>query len=209
MGKISKPLPQCLLVEFDTKKDMALTFCRIQEYYESDKEPLRGQLFSFYDFVVEHMDDRGRINYFNHWDGYNFHDQVFKKWLPWDRTVHENKLLDHMEAELNWDQPFYVIGSLEGDKGTIKHELAHALWYLNTDYRMRAEILVHDIKKYYPYEYRRFTTELREMGYAEAVLHDEMQAYMATGDIKDLRGFGCDIPNFRERFKHNLRSYLE
>lgn len=209
VAKLSQPVPQCLLIEFDNKKHLALSFCRIQEFYESNNPKLKGREFSFYEFIKEQMADDGKIKYFNHWDGYNFNDKVYRQWLPWDRTDHERAMIAFMESKLDMDQPFYVIGSRGGDKGTIKHEIAHALYYLDLAYKSNAQALIGRFSFEYPYEYRKFKAELFAMGYAEEVIADEMQAYLSTSNLYDLRKFGVDQPILIERFRHNFRSYLK
>lgn len=78
-----------------------------------------------------------------------------------------------------WERPFfYVIGTYKGDrdaKGTLAHELAHARFYLDDEYRTAATILV--MKNWSP----ALEKALRARGYAPDTDIDEMHAFALTG----------------------------
>lgn len=210
MMNIINPIPQCLLVQFEDKRDLALSFCRTQEFQESKLSNIKGIPVSFAEFVHAHMDSKGVITYFHEWDGYNFSDEVWRKWLPWERTKHERELIEIMEAHLNMRKPFYVIGAMIGDNETVKHELAHALWYLDANYRRMAGAIMQTFKDYDRFDYDRMCAALSNMGYADEVLDDELQAYMSTGTIAELKeiGFHEIVKPYVNRFRSNFKGAL-
>jgi len=187
MIQIITPIPQCLLVQFEDKRELSLSFCRVQEFQESKLADVKGIPLSFAEFVHAHMDSKGVITYFNEWDGYNFNDIVWRRWLPWERSKQEKSLIKIMDDKLDTRKPFYVIGTLVGDNDTVNHELAHAMWYLDMGYRRMARAILETFKEYDRFDYGRMLKALSDMGYHDDVLEDELQAYMSTGTLAELR----------------------
>jgi hypothetical protein len=70
---------------------------------------------------------------------------------------------------------FYVIGSRGSDIGTLRHEIVHGLFYTDETYRDK---VLAELKKI---ETKPFWKVLNKMGYCEAVLHDEINAYAIAG----------------------------
>ena len=64
MIQIITPIPQCLLVQFEDKRELSLSFCRVQEFHESKLANIKGVPASFADFIYAHMDSKGAITYF-------------------------------------------------------------------------------------------------------------------------------------------------
>jgi hypothetical protein len=191
MFKVRNPVQNCILFEFKKQKDLALSFCRVQEYYESDKKALKNQFFSFYDFINESMDDNGNINYFSFWSGFNLPSRVWNLWSQKrDLTLHENKLAESISANMNQNiingVDFYIIGVIKGDTVCTNHEIAHALYDLNLAYRFEMDYLIYDFYKKFRMEYSKMIKRLKELGYNKEVLKDEVQAYMATSTKKEL-----------------------
>lgn len=185
MHRLTQPLPNCYLLLFKNQKDLAMTFCRVQEFYESDKPELKGKFFTFADFIESQMDKNGNIHYFDTWDGFNVPGHIFKEWLSNldETTRYENELLKVVNTSV---EQFYIIGALEKDKATINHEIAHALFYIVEDYKIEMSKLNDEFKKQYKGQYNKLVKELKKMGYAEDVLFDEIQAYMSTSKNSDL-----------------------
>ena len=227
-----KPFDQCLLIQFDNKRDLSLCFCRVQEFHESKLADIKGVPASFAEFIHAHMDSKGVITYFNEWEGYNFNDKVWRKWLPWERTKHEKQLISIMEDKLDTrapfyvigtligdndtvnhelaHAPFYVIGTLIGDNDTVNHELAHALWYLDSNYHKMARAILKVFKENDCFDYGCMLTALSNMGYHNDVLEDELQAYMSTGTIAELReiDFHEVARPYINRFRFNFKGAL-
>ena len=78
MFKSRQPIKNCLLLEFNTQKDLALAFCRVEEYYEGQPK-LNGNYVSFVDFIDFFMKDDGSIDYFNYWSGFNIPGNIFRE----------------------------------------------------------------------------------------------------------------------------------
>ena len=69
---------------------------------------------------------------------------------------------------------------------TIDHEIAHALYYMNENYK---SFMLDVIYKFYQWDrknYVKMVKKLKKMGYGENVIKDEVQAYMSTSTKKEL-----------------------
>lgn len=213
--KVSQPIPNCLLLSFDKQKHLALTFCRVQEFYESPKKELNGKYFSFNEFVDIIMDDEGYIDYFNFWTGFNIPGNVFEKW----KEIIGDKPLSDYECDLwsiinfsNIDKNnYYIIGALKKDKDVIKHEIAHALYYMNADYKSEMDMLTESFLKENKKEFNKFVKELKKLGYCEYVTNDEIQAYMASSTknelVDDFKLNYDDLNTLIKKYNKVLRKY--
>ena len=213
--KVSQPIPNCLLLSFDKQKHLALTFCRVQEFYESPKKELNGKYFSFDEFVDIIMDDEGYIDYFNFWSGFNIPGNVFEKWKE---IIGDNPLSDY-ECDLwsiinfsNIDKNnYYIIGALKKDKDVIEHEIAHALYYMNADYKSEMDMLTESFLKENKKEFNKFVKELKKLGYCEYVTNDEIQAYMASSTknelVDDFKLNYDDLNTLIKKYNKVLRKY--
>jgi hypothetical protein len=215
MFEFLQPVPNCLLFLFDKQKDLALTFCRVQEYYESDNSNLKGQYFTFDEFINEMMDDIGNINYFNFWSGFNIPGEIFQNWknLIGDEplTNQEIDLLTEIQfSKINKDR-FYIIGALKKDKNVINHEIAHALYYLNQDYKNEMVLLNTEFNQNYKKHYNSLLKELKKLQYCDEVLQDEVQAYMSSSIKNELvNDFRMDYETLLpiiKKYRKVLRKY--
>jgi hypothetical protein len=74
-------------------------------------------------------------------------------------------------------EKFYVIGTLKGQQRVLDHELAHAFWYLYSEYHRKMNILLQQMNR----ELKNIaTSSLMNMGYCENMILDEIQAYLST-----------------------------
>jgi hypothetical protein len=80
------------------------------------------------------------------------------------------------QAKANGEK-FYIIGVVRGNKA-LSHEIAHGLFYLNSQYKKETKHLVKALSD----DMRKTINEaLKNLGYTPKVYVDETQAYMATG----------------------------
>lgn len=72
----------------------------------------------------------------------------------------------------------YILGSRIGDMGTMEHEIAHALYYTNTEYKQEMLDLSNSLEE----DNRQQVFDFLDMhGYHSDVYYDEMQAFLSTG----------------------------
>jgi len=188
MFKAKKPIKNCLLLEFNTQKDLALAFCRVEEYYEGNPK-VNGKYLSFVDFIDAFMTDDGKLDYFHYWTGFNIPGNIYMEWSQKnmsDKTYWELALADAVTKKLDLEKPFYIIGGKKGDMNVIDHEIAHALYYMNPDYMCEMEELNYEFYKSYRMQFSKLVKKLKKMGYGNNVVRDEIQAYMSTSTKKEL-----------------------
>jgi hypothetical protein len=151
--------------------DLHSMFLRFQEYYESPK--FAGTVFTEKEFREWHITEYGET-YENKWAGFNIPDYII---TPFKQGVF-NPLSKAEKTLLKICKPFnrfYIIGSMEADDDTLKHEMAHAAFYLSDTYRHEVTKLVEDLPNLQDLKRKLVTT-----GYTEDVLVDEIQAYAIT-----------------------------
>jgi ribosomal protein S9 len=213
MFKAKKLIKNCLLLEFNTQKDLALAFCRVEEYYEGNPK-VNGKYLSFVDFIDAFMSNDGKLDYFNYWTGFNIPGNVYMEWAQQnmqDKTYWELALADVVSKKLDTSKPFYIIGGKKGDAEVIDHEIAHALYYMNADYRETMDSTNYYFYKNIRMEYSKMVKALKKMGYGDNVIKDEVQAYMSTSGKKELvEKFGLDfdkIKGCRKTYRYLLSQY--
>jgi hypothetical protein len=213
MFKSSQPIKNCLLLEFNTQKELALAFCRVEEYYEGNPK-VNGKYLTLEEFIDAFMKDNGELNYFNYWTGFNIPGNIYMEWAQKnmsDRTKWEYELAQEVSKKLDMNEPFYIIGGKKGDMNVIDHEIAHALYYMNENYKNNMlDITI----KFYQLDrknYVKMVKKLKKMGYGDNVIKDEVQAYMSTSTKKELvEKFELDfdtIKPIRNLFRKVLSQY--
>ena len=153
---------------------------RIEEFYESPFEEIKGKYFTLDRYMDLYAESKnGVFSYFTDWAGFNIPGPVLLEWLltfRHDLRDKERALLCQVEPVVKaWSQT-YLIALEESRKDVLDHEIAHALYFLNPDYKNIQDWLIEsipsDIKaKFYNY--------LQNAGYDKSVFHDEIQAMIS------------------------------
>ena len=170
-------------VEIKDVQSRAFVFMRFQEYYESHSDYFRNTDFEIEDYMKWYQNDFKKSDIFTYgkdWSGYNIPSNILEKCIS--GVKHPNNydkimfsIVDTIRKQ--HQGKFYLIGTGILDKSTIDHELAHAMFYLNPDYKKEMLSLIQQIPKEY---YDRMSDELKSFGYTEGVIDDEIQAYIST-----------------------------
>jgi hypothetical protein len=181
-------------VSFDTQEDLALSFLRFQEHYESPR--FRGQVFSLDEFKTWYASQNGSFSYVDDWSGFNIPSSVFDLFKRGDFDPLSNRETALMSAFGGEPHPFYIIGTNE-DSDALEHEICHALFYVDPDYRAAAEKIISDhVEQLAP-----VFLEMADMGYHESVHVDEVQAYAsANPDWLRHNNLYCD-PNITQQLQ--------
>lgn len=188
--KITKLSKKQLLLEFPTRKEMNLTFFRISEFSEGFPE-----LQKYYTpdiFIDLWSDDKGDLNYWSYWEGYNISKQKLNEfYIAFDQYFNvSNREFEVIQASKDIDEDGHVIAMEEGDEMTFKHEMAHSYYFLYPDYKLRADSIVNSLTE----DIRgRFKKGLIDMKYTEEVLQDETIAYITAFDDEEFRECFSDI----------------
>ena len=165
--------PPIYLVESRNRRDLAETFMRFQEYYESPE--FKGRVFTVEEFAHWYASKYGAFSYTRDWYGFNIPSKVLEPFRlgQFDPlTAKEKKLLDVCK---NATGDFYVIGvtpSAEYFDETVKHEFVHGAFHVNEDYRREVVSCVKESS------IREIDKGLGRMGYHSDVFADETNAYV-------------------------------
>jgi hypothetical protein len=168
--------------------ELASTFIRMEEFYESPFADINGKWFSL-DFYMDRYAEAndGKFSYFTDWTGFNIPGnsllEFFDKFDSDLRTKEKNVRQFIERHILDNDANFYIIGSIDGDSGILNHEYAHANYYLNDNYRIACEKIW---QKMPVLTQIHMTDALIAKGYTFSKVEDETQAYLSTATISEL-----------------------
>lgn len=190
-------------VESDDRWELAMTFVRIEEYYESPNPLFQGKIFSleaYMDWYVQEYSKTkkpyGVFTYASDWSAFNVPGKAV-------RAVCDT-FIGHSKKEL-WlfnellkqgafqEEQFYLIGNERGAKAYFEHEYRHALFALDREYH---NAMIEIIACFPIAELRSWILER----YSATVLLDEIQAYALTGWPK-----GCAVTGEMRMLKRLLK----
>lgn len=182
--KITEVKPNVFAVIIPNQYDRAMTFCRVQEFYESPNSDFRGKHFSMWDYMKWYSQEYARgFSYGSDWSGFNIPFDVLEACYrniknfetPYDAIMY--KIYWQIQT-MKGDGNAYVIGA-ENTKGdTFQHEICHGLYSTNKQYKQMVDEVTETIEWQ---DYLKFETNLLDMGYTASVIPDEIQAYLAFG----------------------------
>lgn len=170
--------PKIYHLIFDTTFNLCNVLVRFQEYHECPK--FKGKNFKrkqFFDWFKKTYD----TNYTDAWDGFNFPSKVFdaEMFMSYKHMSKDEKTLVNMFKSLNLNN-FYIIGSsmeTSQSKNTKKHELSHALYYIDKEYKTGVNKIVKSIDSKL---FNLMKFNLFRLGYCKDVIFDEIGAYLLT-----------------------------
>jgi hypothetical protein len=179
----------------------ALLFMRSQEYYESIFEEIVRKQFSVNKFVDLYKQHYGKkdFTYGSDWAGFNIPSEILEECMDnvpeeetnnWDVLM--KGIIDIIRLQ-EGDNKWYLLGVDELENSLLEHEFAHAMWYTLSDYKAEMAKLNEECD---PQVRDMMCRCITEYGYADHVLSDELQAYMATGLGQKM--VEMNIPNIDE-----------
>ncbi|CAB5226314.1 hypothetical protein UFOVP760_93 [uncultured Caudovirales phage] len=175
--------PGIYLCSIKDMYDLAMTFCRVQEFYESPIKQIKGQKFSLIELMSLYAKRNGNVfTYPEDWGGFNVPGPVISNLfkLGIDDYNQYDDIIESIHKKINKEIPipnhYYLIGS-DDDKKTIEHEVCHALYFLDKDYKKKVNSI---IKKLIPSARKKAVNVLFQLGYDKSVINDELQAYFST-----------------------------
>jgi len=184
-------------LNFPTQFQLASTFLRFQEHYESPE--FRGKIFTLDEFKrwytanSEKGKETGNFTYYEDWTGFNVPSYTLEPF--YDESFNPLSDQEKMFLDLFANRKcakFYVIGTFGGGMEALGHEIAHGLFYTNKDYR---EQVLHILGKINSDEIKIIHSYLLKIGYCEEVLDDETQAYLVD-DIGWFKENGVEGESF-------------
>jgi hypothetical protein len=209
------PLVYCAIVP--DQFDLAMLFWRAQEYYESASPKFRGRAFTLLEYMKWYSAQygKGSFTYAEDWAGFNLPSSILTEMYDPTHVQFKGVVIDHNEYDFEMasiykglfaksnGKPFYLLGAKSGDIATIRHELAHGLYFTNSKYKMEMQ---KNIKALPRKLYDKLRQVLRQYGYAASVHDDEIQAFLSTGLTKEMRKLNIS-KEITSKFKKSFLSY--
>ena len=199
------PLLGVYCVVATTQHTLASTFMRPQEYYESPYQNIRGHVFTTEEYEDTYAAHTGAFTYYQDWSGFNIPaETVLSFFENFKLLTRKEQMLKHLLQPMFEDQHrSYLIGIIDGDTRTYDHELAHALYATNSDYRNEAQALLADVPNRDGME-----KYLLHMGYDITKIEDERQALLATSPAAHIENrFGIN-ESVSGKFKTLFRKHM-
>lgn len=206
-------VPGIFLLEIDGNEDLAMTFLRAQEYYESVNDDFRGKQFTLEEYKAWYktQSKTGEFSYAEDWKGFNLPSHVLEKcykdnleMLQTDDFLMSIANLCSAMAKKNNIDSYYLLGVRRGDTKVLEHEIAHGLYSTRPTYKKMMDDVIEAVE---PSVRDKFYEALTEMGYGPNVHPDEMQAFLSTGLSKSLVGKGFE--GLEAQFQKAFQSFIK
>jgi hypothetical protein len=197
--QVSKPFDGCVLLQYRTVPDVARSFFRVAEYYDGKHYGGQSRSVSLTDFLDNWMDRQGNVDYFKFWDGFNIPDHAFRSWLKSAKPLSkaEQVMVDAVRKNTQGQKKFCVIGVGSDDPATMRHEMFHARYYLDTGFKMAADDLIKSHAK--DQDFKTIQRVLiKKLDYVDHV-DEEVAAYLYAGSQLKLV-FGVDAKDLVKVF---------
>jgi hypothetical protein len=171
-----------LQIEADTQYEIASMFLRPQEYYESPFENIYRNVFTLDEYMDTYAKKNGAFTYYTDWNGFNIPGNILNEFYTKFQYILNKKeieLYNLIKSLVNVDKDkYYVIGTCKSSPVAIKHEVAHAYWYLYSSYKKSMKEIIYNSDEQI---ISKIEDHLLNMGYKGSMIYDEIQAYLSTG----------------------------
>ena len=205
--------PKIYAVQVSDDYDRAMLFLRAQEYYESEFSEFRGRTFNIFAYMNHYRKHKNR-DYFSYtfdWCGYNVPSTEVEG--CYNQLDYETDMItpydEHM-INILWQirqhqkrGNFYLLGVDELDSWVMDHEMAHALFFTNSDYKKE---MLETISALPINMHDSLVSVILQIGYPEKVVADEIQAYLSTGAADEMGGIR-GIKTWEKRFSKIFKKY--
>jgi hypothetical protein len=197
---VARPIDGCVLLKFKTIPDLTKSFFRMAEYYEGNRYSNKKQHVDMAEFLDDWMDRQGNADYFKFWDGFNITDSAFRSW---HRTVGklsqaEQTVVDAITQATKGMKKFCVIGVSGNDPATVQHEMFHAKYYLDPDFKQQVDQLFDECRN--DPAIKAMAKVLKTKLDYHAHIDEEIAAYLYAGSQLKLV-FGIDAKSLIRRFQ--------
>ena len=215
-GKVKEIRPSVYCVIVDDNYDRAMLFCRYQEFYETPFKKFRGKYFSWETYMRHYKNfwKKDVFTYPEDWSGYNIPSNIVQKGVDtfYKETEYDEIMnniyhycsIDSQNKNDGTRKKWYLIGASSKDLKTMDHEIAHGLYYINHEYKMRVMYQLSLIPKKIM---DKIDKKLIKMGYVNdrKILDDEAHAFLSTGLYNGLDT--KEIKKYEKPFIENFKKY--
>lgn len=209
-------------ISYETQFEVCSTFFRVSQYYESSNKKIKNIPMSvmegIYLYAKQYRKGKSpklEFSYFSDWHGFNIHGKVFKRWMKEVKHLEPNEeqlrslIIKNIPEDIYRSGNFYIIGTFRkgalNDINTLHHEVAHGMFALNETYRNE----VIETLELYRKELNGTTWVLHKWDYADEVIDDELNAYLATSQNWFIKQeFPGDLLHIKKALRKIWKSYL-
>ena len=190
---IEKVMDGVYHLKFANQDDITSTLIRFQERYESPG--FQNKVFTLREFVKWYIDnsksgkETGEFGYYTDWNGFNFDSSILNPFYNGEfdpLTEREQQVLRKLrpayEEHRGKGTLFYVIGT-HSDRPAEQHEIAHALWKVNSEYHQQAQVILQDLDSADRQAIHAFFDE--SGGYNESVWEDETHLLASLDSLRE------------------------
>lgn len=161
-----------LEIRFENKYDLCHSTYVFSHHYEDPE--WNGKIFTRLELDEYYCNKYADANWWKkRWSGSNLPDCAFKSFLEGRFIGLTDFELDLLNDIRNIKDPYYVIMTSEDSLYARDHELAHALWHTNSEYKNEAQNVLSEFRG----KFIQAEAEIRKIGYSDKVLEDEIHVY--------------------------------
>jgi hypothetical protein len=208
---ITESVPRILQIHFEQQIDLASTFLRFQEYYESPE--FKGKIFTLEEYIPWYIanskkgKESGKFTYYFDWTGFNIPSEILEPFYEGKFDPLNSKEIVLLNAlEKRREDLFYLIGVF-GEGKSEKHEIAHGLYYTSSGYKSDALNIINNMPQD---ERQKIVGHLAaSAGYHPSVFDDETQAYLVSGIEKMIAKNIVDGEKLNETMKEMNSIYTQ
>lgn len=171
--KVDKITDKIIKVTIPNREELAMTFLRFQEFYESPE--FKDQIFTVGQFKRWYAEEYGCFSYPFDWSGFNIPSYVLKPFIQGlfdPLTGQERQFIDLFRHR---EHPFYIIG-VNGTGSELTHEICHGLFYTEGGYYTDVTKVLSKNEKILAPVY----TFVKDQMYHKSVWMDEVHAYTSA-----------------------------
>lgn len=212
-------------IKHSSSRELCMMFLRYSEFYESINDSLREKSF----FLVEQMgiytremNKNSSWTYTDDWGGFNIPVNVIKN--VHDKGIPDHNFYDDLMKGIygfikvdSLGKDAYLIGTASKSKKSnsayLKHELTHAMFYIDVEYRT---LVLNEINDLNVKTIQKLVNCMKDQGYPKKVAFDEINAYITTGEdghfksvtrLKEIKKLRKNLISLhKERFEKWLNS---
>lgn len=167
------------LLSFETQQELASTFLRFQEHYESPY--FKDKIFTLEEFTEWYVNnsqkgiETGEFTYCSDWNGFNIPSRILEPFYMGKFDPLSDAEKSFLDIFKNESGSFYIIGvylQTKNPDALLEHEIAHGLFSTNPEYKEQVLAVLSQ------FDIEPVKEKLRsKAGYHEDVLDDEVHAY--------------------------------
>lgn len=208
------------IVDIIDDYDLGMVFLRTQEYQESPYENINHSSFSIWELIKTYTLSSSKLTFdYMKWGGFNISKTVIESCsatIPeGDRNIYDvtmSNIYNEIQGTLtDKSEQWYIMGVKKFDTMTLKHEICHGFYTLDSTYKASADNIIQTIP---PKLYDKMEKVLVSEMYGLNVINDEIQAYLSTdpeslNNMKLNNSQKAKYVEIKRKFQSLYKTYIE